>query len=150
MAVAVKEMLGFQLVSAAKAHRLRMSAELERLGLHVGQELLLLELCERAGPAQTELASRLGVELPTVNRALQRLERAGLIERRRDPADARTSRVHLTDRGGRLCEAIRSAWGKVDAELRAGLSPADAEALRGLLSRLVGNLDTASNEEARG
>jgi MarR family transcriptional regulator, organic hydroperoxide resistance regulator len=116
----------------------------------VGQELLLLELCERAGPAQTELASRLGVELPTVNRALQRLERARLIERRRDPADARTSRVHLTDRGGRLCEAIRSAWGKVDAELSAGLSPTDDEVLRGLLARLVANLGTASDERTRG
>ncbi|HSH45412.1 MAG TPA: hypothetical protein VK966_06135, partial [Longimicrobiales bacterium] len=58
--------LGFSLVQVARTHRRWVSASLEQLGLHVGQELLLAQLCGREGDRQTVLAEALGVELPTV------------------------------------------------------------------------------------
>jgi DNA-binding MarR family transcriptional regulator len=43
----------------------------------------------------SELASRLGLTLPTVSGVLADLDRAGFIDRRRDPADSRRTLVQI-------------------------------------------------------
>ncbi|MDQ3794653.1 MAG: MarR family transcriptional regulator [Actinomycetota bacterium] len=53
--------------------------------LHVGQEMVLIELWREDGLRGGELAERLGVVSPTVTKMLRRLERCGLVSRRRDP-----------------------------------------------------------------
>ena len=50
----------------------------------------------RGGPVTVgELASRLGLTLPTVSGVLADLDRAGLVERRADPADRRRTIVQI-------------------------------------------------------
>jgi DNA-binding MarR family transcriptional regulator len=50
----------------------------------------------RGGPVTVgELASRLGLTLPTVSGVLADLDRAGLVERRPDPADRRRTIVQI-------------------------------------------------------
>ncbi|XXV34779.1 MarR family transcriptional regulator [Sorangium sp. So ce1504] len=71
-------------------------------GLQPGQDVLLRQLCQSDGLSQSALIERLGVEPPTVTKALGRLEKAGLVVRRRDPNDARVSRVY---RSGTSCPA---------------------------------------------
>jgi DNA-binding MarR family transcriptional regulator len=51
----------------------------------------------RGGPVTvSELASRLGLTLPTVSGVLADLDRAGFVERRPDPADRRRTIVQIT------------------------------------------------------
>jgi DNA-binding MarR family transcriptional regulator len=51
----------------------------------------------RGGPVTVgELASRLGLTLPTVSGVLADLDRAGLVERRPDPADRRRTIVQIS------------------------------------------------------
>ena len=51
----------------------------------------------RGGPVTVgELASRLGLPLPTVSGVLADLDRAGLVERRPDPADRRRTIVQIS------------------------------------------------------
>ena len=69
------------------------------LGLHGGQDMVLIELWQNDGLRGGDLASRLGVEPPTVTKMLRRLENLGLLERRPDPAAARSFQVYLTGKG---------------------------------------------------
>jgi len=98
----IQDYIGFQLLQVHKAHRQRAEASLNKLGIHTGQEMILFQLWIEEGIPQSQLAASMEVEPPTATKMLQRMERAGLIERRPDPEDARVSRVYLTERGRAL------------------------------------------------
>lgn len=134
--------LGYSLVQVARTHRRWVSAALEQLGLHVGQELLLARLCGREGDRQTVLAEALGVELPTVHKMLARLEKAGFVERRADPGDARASLAYLTPEGRETCARIQEIWREADRRLRQALpTDVDAADLERLLTALADRLE---------
>jgi MarR family transcriptional regulator, organic hydroperoxide resistance regulator len=136
----IRDSLGFQLLLAHKAHRARAEAALNQLGLHTGQEMLLLRLWSEEGIPQSLLAAAMGVEPPTATKMLQRMERAGLIERRPDPDDARISRVYLTPRGRALEQPVLEVWKQLEAQTVAGLSPTEQALLRRLLMQVAANL----------
>jgi len=104
------------------------------------QRALWLELWREDGPKVGELAARLRVEPPTVTRMLQRLEGCGLVERRRDPGDARSFRVYLTRKGRDLEGPVAERWGTVEARAFEGMSEEEMLLLRGLLARIRKNL----------
>jgi DNA-binding MarR family transcriptional regulator len=133
--------IGARIVQIAKTHRRWVGEELEALGLHVGQELLLMQLCHAEGMRQTALAEVLGIELPTVHRTLSRLETAGFVERQVDMDDARASVTFLTSRGRETCARIREIWHAADLRLREALPPDDAADLERLLDALARRLD---------
>ena len=137
---AVEASTGYLLAKVCRAHRGNVGALLSGVGLHVGQEMVLLELWKEDGLKGGELAARLRVEPPTVTRMLQRLEGCGLVERRRDPGDARSFRVHLTQKGRDLEGPVAERWGRIEAQAFEGMSEEEKLLLRGLLARLRGNL----------
>jgi MarR family transcriptional regulator, organic hydroperoxide resistance regulator len=137
----IKEKTGFTLAKVCKAHRANVGALLAEYGLHVGQEMVLVELWQDDGLRGGELATRLGVEPPTVTKMLRRLERCGLVERSPDPSDARSFRVHLTDEGRALEEPVLRCWEQVEEKTLAGLNKAERRSFRNLLIRVRSNLD---------
>lgn len=71
---------------------------LERLGLtHAG--LIVLHLLDDGTHNQTELARNARVEVQTMSRTLERLERAGFIARQKHPLDGRRHVVARTALG---------------------------------------------------
>ena len=58
-------------------------------------------------PRQTWLAKWFGVTAATMSKLVRALEGLGLVERARDPADARAFRISLTQRGLRLLRRVR-------------------------------------------
>ena len=136
----VEETAGFALAKACRSHRTQVGAALAGLGLHVGQEMVLLELWKEDGLKGGELASRLRVEPPTVSRMLGRLEGCGLLERRRDPEDARSFRVFLTERGRGLRGPVEELWQGVEDRAFARMSEEEKLLLKGLLARVRENL----------
>ena len=139
--VPVEETAGFALAKACRAHRVNVGAALAGIGLHVGQEMVLLELWKEDGLKGGELAARLRVEPPTVTRMLQRLEGCGLVERRKDMEDARSFRVCLTEKGRELEGPVRERWGLVEERAFRGMSEEEKVLLRGQLARIRENLD---------
>ena len=136
----IQDYLGFQLLQVHKAHRSRAEAALNKLGLHTGQEMLLLQLWNEEGVPQSYLAASMGVEPPTATKMLQRMEHAGLIERRPDPEDARISRVYLTERGRTLEQPVLDVWKQLEAQTVAGLSLTEQVLLHRLLMQVLTNL----------
>ena len=131
---------GLLLARVCRAHRGSVGAALSEVGLHVGQEMVLLQLWREDGLGHTELAERLRVEPPTVTNMLGRMQRAGLVERRRDPEDARCSRVYLTQKSRSLRQPVERLWEDVGRRAFAGVSPEEERLLRSLLVRIHDNL----------
>jgi DNA-binding MarR family transcriptional regulator len=89
----------------------------------------------------TDLSDRLLVRPPSVTGAVDRLERAGLVERRGSPADLRAKQVGLTAKGRHLVERVLVFHGaQIDAVL-SGLSPDEQTEFHRLLGRLGQHLE---------
>ncbi|RZU61924.1 MarR family winged helix-turn-helix transcriptional regulator [Zhihengliuella halotolerans] len=104
------------------------------LSLTYPQYLVLLVLWESDGVLVSEIGDRLHLDSGTLSPLLKRMAAAGLVERRRDDADERRVRIHLTEAGA----ALRQRAAGIPAELfgRLGLTIDEAERLRGLLAKL--------------
>jgi len=140
------------LISLAARGFARLSeTRLKPLGFGVGQLPVLVALQDGTASTQRDLARFARVEQPPMAQMLARMERDGLIERTRDPADGRSSRIVLAKaaRDG-MPEAIAALF-QGNEEALAGFTDAEAGQLVGLLKRLIDNLDQmASAESASG
>jgi MarR family transcriptional regulator, organic hydroperoxide resistance regulator len=137
----IKESSGYALAKVCRAHRGDVGELLAEVGLHVGQEMVLIELWEQDGLRGGELAERLGVEPPTVTRMLRRLEKCGFVERRQDPRDARSFRVYLTGEGRSLEGPVARCWERVGEKAFAGMSVGERRTFRRLLTKVRANID---------
>ncbi len=138
----IEETLGFQIIQVSKAHRQSAEKMLNALGLHAGQEMILLQLWMKEGLTQSYLAEHVNVEPPTMTQMLQRMERCGLIERCQDAHDGRISRVYLTDRGRALEKPVLQAWQQLEEQTLVGLSDVEQALLRRLLTQIRTNLSS--------
>jgi MarR family transcriptional regulator, transcriptional regulator for hemolysin len=109
---------------------------LEQAGGSLPTWLVLTTLRDGAPGAQREIARRIGIKGPTLTIHLDKLERAGLVVRARDPRDRRNSQVELTSAGAEAYTRLLQAVIAFNRRLRAGLSEEEI----GLLSRLLGRL----------
>ncbi len=132
----VKGMTGYALAKVCRAHRGNVGGMLAEFGLHVGQEMVLIELWQADGLRGGELACRLGVEPPTVTKMLRRLENFGLVERRPDPADARSFRVYLTPEGRALEDPVSRCFERAEEKTLAALGPSERRELARLLAKM--------------
>src|ERR1700716_4749637 len=136
----IRDFVGFQLVQVCRAHRQRADEKLSKLGLHVGQEMMLFQLWVEDGLTQSQLAQYANVELPTMTKMVQRMEHAGLVVRRPDPEDARISRVYLTEQGRSLEQPFFRAWTQLEERTLAGLTQVEQMLLRRMLLQIDMNL----------
>ncbi len=137
------ESIGFLLTQINKTYRALMAGRLSDLGLHPGQESLLCQIWQQDGLTQGELAERLGVQPATVSKMLSRMDSAGLIAGCRDAADARITRLHLTEAGRALHQPIQEAWNDVEERMLAGFTMEERVLLRRLLMAILANLTAA-------
>ncbi|WP_206690660.1 MarR family winged helix-turn-helix transcriptional regulator [Quadrisphaera sp. INWT6] len=82
------------------------------------------------------MAAYLGIGKPTISRQLATLERLSLIERTRDPEDARAQVVTLTAAGTAQVEQVRAARRTHVHQMLSGWSDDDVELLARLLDQL--------------
>jgi DNA-binding MarR family transcriptional regulator len=93
------QQLGFSLYGAFMAVSRTYKPWLDQLGLTYPQYLVLSVLWEGDDQMITAIASRLDLEPSTITPLVKRLEHAGHVVRRRNPADERQVKVRLTDQG---------------------------------------------------
>jgi MarR family transcriptional regulator, organic hydroperoxide resistance regulator len=110
------------------------------IGLTGPQRLAIRVIGRSPGMAAGELASLMHLDPSTVTGILRRLEESRMIVRRVDPADARRSRLTLTERG-RIID--RRSAGTIEAAVRrtlASMSAQQVEAAAQLLTALAAQL----------
>lgn len=133
----IEESLGYLVNRAARVMAQQLADELRPAGIGIGQWAVLLFLWDRDGLSQAELARVVAIEPPTLVRTLDRMERDGLVERRRDPRDARLSRIYLTKRGGMLQDELVPHALATNARQLSGFSADERLTLLRLLARVA-------------
>jgi DNA-binding MarR family transcriptional regulator len=134
----------------AAARRRIKQAVLARAGHHdlsAQQFWFLIALREHPGMSQVELAQRVRADAPTASRSLAGLRRRRLVRSVPDPRDRRRGRVSLTAAGERLADELSEIALEIRAAVVEGMSPAEVEALRKGLRRVIQNLDRLEARE---
>jgi DNA-binding MarR family transcriptional regulator len=99
--------LCFSVYAAAHAFAQAYKPHLAPLGLTYPQYLVMLLLWEKDGRAVNELGNPLHLDSGTLTPLLKRMEKAGLVSRRRCDKDERVMRIHLTETGRALRDKAR-------------------------------------------
>lgn len=104
-----KESLAYHAQLFARLAQNDYMARISGTGIAPAQAYVLGELWFNEPLSQVDLARRLDIGKATVGQTLARLERAGVVERRRIKSDRRVVMVHLTEKGRALREPLRLA-----------------------------------------
>jgi DNA-binding MarR family transcriptional regulator len=109
----------------------------QRLAVHdltVQKALLLLEISPESGESPKSLAAGLDLESSSMTGLLDRLEKKGFIERRRDPDDRRGILIYLTPTGLAARETVRALVEELDRRLQEALSGEDVKSFRRMMA----------------
>ena len=124
--------------------RPRLEEVFQRFEL-TGEAFDVLATLRRSGPpfelSPTGLFRSLMLSSGAMTSRIDRLEEAGLVERRPDPEDRRGIRVALTPRGKQLIDRAVEAHAGNQDRILVGLSAADRKQLAALLRKLLVSLD---------
>jgi MarR family transcriptional regulator for hemolysin len=135
-----RQPVGMHLARAARETGRAFDAALAEAGGSLPVWLVLISLKSRQLANQRALADAVGIQEATLTHHLNAMEAAGLLTRRRDPANRRVHVVELTPEGDALFVRLRAAAGGFDERLRAGLSAAELERFEAVLDRLRDNV----------
>jgi DNA-binding MarR family transcriptional regulator len=133
----IEESLGYLVNRAARLMAHELAERIRPAGIGIGTWAVLLFLWARDGSTQSELASRVAIEPPTMARTIDRMVRDGLVARRPDPKDKRVARIYLTNRGRSLRDGLISEAIAVNQAVGGRLTSAESKTLRRLLAKLV-------------
>lgn len=138
MAVPIKfeDTVSYLLAKVSTAFRSSLERQLGVIDLHSGQIFVLIELWEKDGLRQIDLAKNLDLAAPTVNKTVKGLIEVGLVTRSRLEDDARSTRIFLTHRGRTIRGQIEAQWHELEEETLSGLSEVDRIVLFDLLRKL--------------
>jgi DNA-binding MarR family transcriptional regulator len=115
-------------------------AALRQRGMTLTHWRVLAFLEETDGLGVSALADYTVTDQSTLSRALQQMERRGLVARRAGATDKRFIEVHISSRGRALFAQILPLALKLRDRALAGLTDADRDRLLDLLSRILVNL----------
>jgi MarR family transcriptional regulator for hemolysin len=132
--------VGMHLARVARETGRAFDAALAEAGGSLPVWLVLISLKSRQLANQRALADAVGIQEATLTHHLNAMEAAGLLTRRRDPANRRVHVVELTAEGDALFVRLRAAATAFDRRLRAGLSAAELERFEAVLDRLRDNV----------
>jgi MarR family transcriptional regulator for hemolysin len=138
----VRRTLGFLLQDASRLMRRRfiLRAREASLPFNQSETSVLQHIAFEEGINQANLATQLDIEPITLVRLLDRLQDAGLIERRSHPTDRRSWTLWLTEAAHPMLDRIATIRLAVREEALAGLSAAAAQQLVDALVRIRENL----------
>jgi MarR family transcriptional regulator for hemolysin len=141
--------LGLHLTRVARTVSRAFDDTLAEAGGSLPVWLVLISLKSGQRASQRELAQAVGVQGATLTHHLNTMESAGLVTRRRDPANRRLHLVELTPAGDTLFLRLRDAATAFDRRLRAGLTETEVSQLETLLTRLRDNVAGPEQEGLR-
>lgn len=96
--------------------------------------LSVLDTLAFRGPTRlTELTKTEQISQPGLTQLVTRLERDGLLERRRDPTDGRAALIHITEAGRRVGQARHEDRGRHLLPVIAQLTPAERQTIAAAL-----------------
>jgi DNA-binding MarR family transcriptional regulator len=140
----------FLLPDVARLLRRAFDERARSIGVTRPQWRVLITLDRNESINQGGLADLLEVEPITLCRMVDRLQEAGLVERRPSPADRRVWQLFLTDKSRPLLKQLRGVATELLEEAMAGISQAEQDQLDATLERVRANLSRRTLAVANG
>lgn len=111
----------------------------QKLGFAPGQFPVLLELWGEEGLTQKQLLDRLDIEQATMANTLSRMERDGLIHRRKHPDDRRAQQIFLTEKAKAMEADAKAAALDADQSLLSGFHRFERELMLEYMRMAIAN-----------
>jgi DNA-binding MarR family transcriptional regulator len=134
------ELLAWEIGETAHVLRRAFDRRAAAMGVTRAQWRVLAHLERKPGQRQVELADRLDVEPITLCRIVDRLEEAGLVDRRRDPGDRRAWQLYLTTAAEPLIVKLHQMADEHSGEAFAGLAKDTIAEIRRSLATVRANV----------
>ena len=131
-----EDTVSFRLARVTTAFRNALERHMGQIGLHAGQVFVLTELWSQDGLRQVDIADRLNLSAPTVNKMVKGLIEINLVTRSRLEDDARSTRIFLTPRGRQIRQDIEDQWLELEESCLTGLTETERLVLFDLLGKL--------------
>ncbi|PJK30532.1 MarR family winged helix-turn-helix transcriptional regulator [Minwuia thermotolerans] len=129
-------LVGYNLRQAQIAVFKDFADSVGRLGITPGQFGVLELIANNEGLSQSALARALDVDRSTIVGVLDRLQEAGLVQRRPSPRDRRSHELHLSPRGAERVGEVRRAIAEHEGRMLCRLSAEERARLLDLLGRI--------------
>jgi DNA-binding MarR family transcriptional regulator len=117
------------------------SEEVRPLGATLQMWRVLAALREQDGRRMGDLSKTTSIEVSTLTRLVDTMEKKGLVARRRDAADARVVALHVTPAGRRLTQRITPIAERYERVALAGFTAVETDTLKATLRRLYINME---------
>jgi DNA-binding MarR family transcriptional regulator len=135
----IENSIGFLLSKGYQRAWSLLREEIDQYDLTPPQFALLAFLWQQDGLTQTELSEKGQIDRTTLGGLIDRLEKVGLVERRKHPQDRRAYMIHLTERGREMEAQLSACAGRALARFTKGLSEQEICELRRMLEILRGD-----------
>lgn len=123
--------------------------EMRPLGATLQIWRVLAALYEQDGRRMGDLSATTSIDVSTLTRLVDNMEKKGLVARRRDAGDARAVVLQVAPAGRRLTARILPIAERYERVALEGFSAAEAEQLKAALRRLYANMDGLKNPHGR-
>lgn len=134
-----EDYLGYQLARASHLVTSSLHTQFASHGISVPTWRILSSALEKRRTI-SEIAEFVLMKQSALSRALDRLERDGLIVRKRSDAERRSVYIELTSKGRKQAEALRATAARHEKKIRQALSGSDLKQVGVLLDRIIGAL----------
>ena len=142
-----RESLGYQVADLHRLFGRVFDRRVCHLELTRVQWRALKHLGHAEGVTQVELADRLDMEPIALGRGIDRLQKAGFVERRADPADRRVWRLYLLPQSAQVMGPVETVAQALRKEATAGISADELAIALSVLDRVRDNLTRLDRED---
>ena len=115
---------------------------LKNTGLTIGQPKVLAYLKDHDGAGQKDIARGCHIEPGTLTTILNRMEDAGLVERRMLNGNRRSLYVFLTEKGKEQLKLVTEAFSWMEKEAFRGISETERKTFMDLMLRVYENISS--------
>ena len=143
------EELLFEINETARAVRRLFDQRASAMGVTRAQWRVLARLKREPGLRQVELAERLDMEPITLCRIVDRLEEAGLVERKTDPSDRRAWLLELTAKADPVVKQLRGLAREIAEEAMDGITEVELRELQKRLAAIRANVGRSGEHRGK-
>ena len=144
-----KTTFGFLVTDVTRLMRKLFDRRALRFNLTRAQWRALKRLHHGEGIRQNDLAEFLEMEPIAVGRVIDRLQKAGFVERRADPVDRRAWRLYLMPGAHAVLDEMEKISGELYRQATRGVPAAELKTMIGVLTRMKDNLNALDDADDR-
>ncbi len=135
----IEHSTGFLVVRTARSMKKILDARLSELGITSSQAHVLSTLNQEDGLPLSSIGKKVFLDKPAITGLADRLEKDGLVERRRTSIDRRVIRLFLTSKGKAVITHYETVIQEIDNDIVSALSTDELSEFRNILNKVWQN-----------